>query len=550
MKAEIFCLSLLLSLTVCAESPISFSDQAEALGMADLAVNSTGPSFVDYDNDGDLDIYVPTEAHQPGQGNRLYENLGEGSYKDVARARGLDNGAALSRGVSWGDYDRDGDQDVMVSNMRSSRGAEIVPSTLFKNLLAETGRPDFINVTRAAGIMRKDRLLDLRYGGISVTGGGVGWADYDNDGYLDLFWKAPDEGTENALFHNNGDGSFTDVTQASGATIVDKVDKDNAQGSPSWTDVNQDGYVDLLVTVEGAANTLFINNGDGTFRDVTRSRKAPSGTAFLNPGNAQGACVGDLDNDGDMDFYIPNADQGNRVILSRLAETGEVSFDDITLASGADDAGGARGCTLADFDNDGWLDIYVNNGGLSNMLINDVIRMPAFVQFYIAWEPAANKLFRNNRDGSFTDITADSGAEGLGIGSGVGWADLNDDGFADLFATNRTYYSRGQQVGDSNRNFVLLNKGNPHAWLRVRLKGTKSNPNAYGARVRLFAGELVQTRELSSSHGYNSGEDPRLLFGLGDLKRADKLEVTWPGGRVQVLESPPLRTTVTVTEPG
>ena len=533
-----------------ADAPIRFRDATAELGVTDKAVNSTGPSFVDYDRDGDLDIYIPTEAHQAGQSNRLYENQGDGRFVDVALARGVDNGPSLSRGVSWGDYDRDGDDDVMISNMRSSRGMEIVASTLYKNLLAETGQPNFINVTREAGILRKDRLLDKRYGGISVTGGGVAWGDYDNDGFLDLYWKAPDEDTENALFHNNGDGTFTDVTAESNATIVDKVDKDNAQGAPSWTDVDQDGWIDLLVTVEGDAKTLLLNNRDGTFRDVTRSRKPPSGTAFLNPGNAQGACVGDLDNDGDMDFYIPNADQGNRVILSELADKGQVTFKDISLKSGAADTGGARGCTLADFDNDGWLDIYVNNGGLSNVLINDVISMPAFVQFYIAWEKAENKLYRNNRDGTFSDVTAGSGAEGLGIGSGVGWADVNDDGFPDLFVTNRTYYSMGKRVGESDQNYLLLNEGNDHGWIRVQLQGTRSNPNGYGARVKVVAGDLVQVQEHTSAHGYNSANDPRLLFGLADQPRVDRIEVTWPGGAVQTVENPPLRATLKIIETG
>jgi hypothetical protein len=532
-----------------ADDPIRFRDVSDAAGVTDAAVNSTGPTFVDFDGDGDIDIYIPTEAHQDGQSNRLYENLGDGRFRDVAVALGVDNGPSLARGATWGDYDRDGDQDVYISNMPPSRGRERVPSTLFRNLLKETGKPGFENVTRQANLMRKDRLLDARYGGITVTGGGAAWGDFDNDGWLDLYWKAPDEDTENALFHNNGDGTFTDVTVTSNATIVDKVDKDNAQGSPNWTDVDQDGWIDLLVTVEGDAKTLLLNNRDGTFTDITRSRKPPSGIAFLNPGNAQGACVGDLDNDGDMDFYIPNADQANRVILSELADKGAVSFRDITLTSGADDRGGARGCAMADFDNDGLLDVYVNNGGLSDVLINDVIPvMPVFVQFYIAWEPALNKLYRNNGDGTFTDVTEGSGAEGLGIGSGVGAADLNDDGFPDLFITNRTYYSMGTRVGEPDRNHLLLNQGNDHRWIRVSLEGTRGNPNAYGARVKVVAGDLVQYREHTSAHGYNSGNDPRLLFGLGDRNRVDYVEVTWPGGKTQTVRKPKVGRTVVIRE--
>lgn len=534
-----------------ADSPIRFRDASDAAGVVDLGVNSTGPSFVDYDNDGDIDIYIPTEAHLEGHSNRLYENLGDGRFSDVAVARGADNGPSLSRGVAWGDYDNDGDADVMISNMPPGRGQERVPSTLLKNLLTETGEPTFENVTREAGIMRKGRLLDERYGGITVTGGGVAWGDINNDGFLDLYWKAPDEDTENALFLNDGDGTFTDITAESGATMVDKVKEDNAQGSPSFTDVDQDGWVDLIVTVEGDSKMVFLNNRDNTFTDIARSRRPPSALPFLNPGNAQGACVGDIDNDGDFDVYLPNADQGNRLVLSRLADTGKVQYKDITLTSGTDDAGGARGCTMADFDNDGLLDIYVNNGGLSNTLINDVIpMMPAFVQFYIAWDPAYNKLYRNNGDGTFTDVTEGSGAEGFGIGSGVGAADVNDDGFPDLFVTNRTYYSLGKRVGDANQNFLLLNEGNDHNWIRVALRGTKNNRDGYGARVKVVAGELVQYREHTSAHGYNSGNDPRLLFGLGDAQQVDYIEVTWPGGRTQTVKRPKIGRTVVIREKG
>jgi hypothetical protein len=204
---------------------------------------------------------------------------------------------------------------------------------------------------------------------------------------------------------------------------------------------------------------------------------------------------------------------------------------------------------MADFDNDGFLDIYVNNGGLSDVLVNDVLTsMPVFVQFYIAWEPAFNRLYRNNGDLTFADVTEDSGAEGYGIGSGVGAADVNEDGFPDLFVTNRTYYNMGKLANIEQKNELLINSGNGNHWVRVALIGTKSNRDAYGARVKLAAGDLVQYREHTSAHGYNSANDPRLLFGLGDNDIVDSIEVTWPSGIVQRVGGSVSGRTITITE--
>ena len=541
----VFPLLLLSSSAVSAADPVvHFVDQAEALGVADRGVNSTGPAFADYDNDGDLDIYVPTEAHRPGHDNRLWENDGNGHFENVAPDRGVDNAGGLARGASWGDYDNDGDLDLAVSNMPpgNERGRSHVPTTLYRNMLKETGKPEFEDVTRLAGVMRNGNEKDARIGGLSDTGAGVAWADYDNDGYLDLLWKCADYDIDVALFRNNGDGTFADVTEKAGVGIIDTVLEANSQGAPNWTDVDQDGLIDLLITNEGDANVLLRNAGDGTFADITRSRAPPTGLAFINPGNANGACIGDIDNDTDMDVYLPHADQANRMLVSRLADDGALSYDDITLTAGTGDPGGARGCTMADFDNDGLLDIYVNNGGLSNVLINDVIeQMPVFVQFYIAWEPAYNKLYLNNGDLTFRDATEGSGAEGLGIGSGVGAADLNGDGFADLFVTNRTYYSNGRLVNVPQQSQLLINAGGDNHWIKVALESRKGSRDAYGARVEVVAGDLIQVREHTSAHGYNSTNDPVLIFGLGGRDSVDHIRVHWPDGEVQTLKKPGIR---------
>ena len=219
---------------------------------------------------------------------------------------------------------------------------------------------------------------------------------------------------------------------------------------------------------KATARCCCATRGDGRFEDITRSRRPPTGLPFLNPGNAEGACIADFDNDGDMDVYLPLADQANRLILNRRAETGALAWEDVTRRSGAGDTRGARGCVAADFDNDGHVDLYVNNGGPSNTLINDVISdFPPFVQFYIAWEPDTNTLLRNRGDGTFVDVTRGSGAEGLGIGSGVGSADVDGNGFPDLFVTNRTYYAEGRQVSaEAGRNRLFVNRGNRNNWIK------------------------------------------------------------------------------------
>ena len=203
---------------------------------------------------------------------------------------------------------------------------------------------------------------------------------------------------------------------------------------------------------------------------------------------------------------------------------------------------------MGDFDNDGLIDIYVNNGGLADTLINDVIDIPIFVQFYIAIEPDVNKLFRNNGDLTFSDLTWRSRASGYGVGSGVGTADLDEDGFLDIFFTNRTFYTGGEQITESDRNYLLFNRGNKNNWSIVSLIGQESNTNGYGAKVILTSGELVQHREASSAHGYNSGNDPRLHFGLGKQSTIDLIEVQWPSGKKSMIQNPTINQTIIIKE--
>jgi hypothetical protein len=205
---------------------------------------------------------------------------------------------------------------------------------------------------------------------------------------------------------------------------------------------------------------------------------------------------------------------------------------------------------MADFDNDGFVDIVVNNGGPSNVLINDVLKgFPPFVQFYIAWEAALPVLYRNNGDRTFTEMAAASGLVHAGIGSGVAAADIDGNGFADLMLTNRTYYAMGKPVSEAGQTRLYVNAGNDNAWIKVKLQGTRSNPQGYGAIVKVTAGDLVQYQELTSAHGYNSANDTTLIFGLGNRSKVDEIEVRWPSGAVQKITKAKLKQINRIVEP-
>ena len=549
-------IALILIPVAYAQAQIRFENVAEEAGILDPGITGAGVAFWDYDQDGDVDVYITNSdsgTMHLGLHNRLWENDGTGKFRDVSTERGVANLGGLGRGLSWGDYDNDGDADLVIGNMPNSDASddETVPATLYKSLLIETGEPNFENVTRAAGLMRTDYPRDAIVGGFSSTSGGIAWADYDNDGHLDILYRTTDDDVDQALFRNNGDGTFTDVTTEAGVRVLDHEIEADGQGSSGWFDFDQDGHLDLLSPNEGSPNNLFHNNGDATFSEVTKNREPPSGVPLFNVGDANGVCLGDIDNDGDIDVYFPNSDQGNRLIRNDLIETGAAQFTDITVASGTGDMGGARGCTMADYDNDGFMDIYVNNGGPSNVLFNDIADpgFSPFVQFYVAVEPGHNVLYLNNGDGTFTDATESANADAYNVGVGVASGDVNGDGFPDIIATGRSHYTSGKLISQQQRNYLLLNQGNDNNWVKVKLTGTKSNRSAFNARVKVTSGDHVVTRELYSSTGYNSVDDPALIFGLGHRDKIDSVEVTWPSGTVQRLDDVSPGQTVEITEP-
>jgi choice-of-anchor B domain-containing protein len=412
------------------------------------------------------------------------------------------DGTGQGQGAAWGDYDGDGDPDLYVTN--------IGPNRLYRN----DGAGGFSDVTAPP--------LDD-----GDSGRGAAWADFDNDGDLDLFLV--NSSAPNHLFRNDG-GVFADVTE--GAIGVPRTGR-----SAAWSDFDKDGDLDLYVANFSGSNRLFRNDGGTTFVDVTDEAGASGGD--LQGG---GAAWGDIDGDGDPDLYLTNFSGPNVV----LRNDGGV-FADVTAMSGdAGDPSRSVGTAFADYDNDGDLDLYV------------------------ASRDEPNTLLRND-GGVFLDVTDDSGPVGVtGTSATVSWADLDKDGALDLFVGStltdcRMYRNRGDGhfhdvtlplLGDvgaatsaawgdydgdgapdlyvvryGETNHLFRNASNPDLrWLKLHLVGVYSNASAIGARVRVVAGGLTQTRELSGGSGYLSQNEMDLLFGLGRAALVDTLEIRWPSG--------------------
>jgi hypothetical protein len=585
-------LVFLLALGSATAGPITFSDDTNNAGVNPGKKGSgIGPAFGDYDNDGDMDIYLSLAFHGPsflGRNNRLWENDGSGHFRNVATGKGVDNitpdgVSGLGRGVSWGDCDNDGDLDLLVGNMGSTGEDPPVPhSTLYIN----NGPPnfEFTWTSCSRGLHQEgEQCTDDITGGLKGTSGGIAWGDYDNDGCLDIYWRITDWHVDNVLLKNQKQGgkctcTFKEVTEQAGVKLLyplrkttfdgeetdpprSLVIKANCQGNANWVDYDNDGDLDLLNPNEGDMNVLFRNDGNGTFTDVTTVR-GREGKAFANIGDAQGACWGDVDNDGDLDAYLENAGQANRLIRNDLMETGKPGFTDITFKellprgdpkppawpdSGAGDFGDARGCTMGDYDNDGYLDIYVNNGGSTDIWFNDTNPMdPLDTQFYVAETPGHNALLRNNGNNTFTDVTEGSGGNVFGEGRGVATGDYNDDGLLDLYVTNF------EPEGGERQEGVLLKNTtkNSNNWINVEVRGTVSNRSGIGVRVKCVSPSFTQIREVTSAAGYNSQDDTRAHFGLGSDTTVASIEVTWPApnSSVQKLTNPGVNKMYVCTE--
>jgi enediyne biosynthesis protein E4 len=492
-----------------------------------------GCAFLDYDNDGWMDIYLVNSGacdfYNPNTPlrNALYRNNRDGTFTDVTEKAGV-AGNAYGMGIAVGDYDGDGLPDLYVT--------QYPHSILYHN----NGDGTFRDVTTKAG------LAAPGWGTSAV------WFDYDNDGRLDLFvchfvefskeLNKPcgihDDGRRHYcipkvyspkaswLFHNNGDGTFTDVSKDSG--IAGHLGK--AWGVVA-TDVNNDGLMDLWVANDTVPNFLFVNRGNGKFDEIATA----AGVAYSADGKARsgmGVDSADYNEDGWMDLFVANLD---REMYAIYQNNHDETFDDMALPTGIGKATNfvsGWGLKFFDYDNDGNLDLFLANGNPDDLISS--------LHGEVTYEEPL-LLFQRTPKG-YRDVSAESGplfsrkmsARGLAIG------DFDNDGAVDVL------------IAINNGAPMLLrnNAGKQNHWLGVKLVGKKSNPDAVGARITYQAGDLKRHQMKVGGGSYLSSHDPRMVLGLGKREKIDWLEVKWPmpGGTTQRFTELPINRYITIVE--
>ena len=481
----------------------------------------SGAAFFDYDADGDPDLYFVNGAPLPGYvsedtpTNCLYENNGDGTFTDVTEKAGVGD-TGYGHGCAVGDYNNDGQLDLYVTNYGNNR--------LYRN----NGDGTFTDVTEVAGVTEPRWSSSCAF------------ADYDQDGNLDLYvvnyivfdidenpwcglkekniraYCEPDNfpAQSDTLFRNNGDGTFTDVTKAAG--IYNTTGKGLGV---VWGDYNNDGFPDIYVANDSTENLFYHNNGDGTFEEVGFI----IGVALSENGaaeNGMGTAFGDWNNDGWLDLTVTNyAQQTNTLYhndtdgfftdVTATTKTAQLTYPYLGWAT-----------AFIDYDNDGYQDIFVANGHLHENLA-ELGQQGTYGQ--------RNLLFRNNADDTFTEVSETLGPGMLleDVSRGATFADYDSDGDIDIVVTNSNTAPR-----------LLRNDGgNRKNWLQIRLVATKGSTDAIGARVKVTTGNLTQIRELRSGDGYLSQRDFTLHFGIGDYEQVDNIEVQWQSSGKQIIQS-------------
>ena len=488
----------------------------------------------DYDGDGNADAFI---ANSNGP-NVLYRNNGDGTFTDMAAEAGVADAAGRGNGGCSADYDNDGDADLYITNYGKSR--------LFEN----RGDGAFVEASASTGV-------EEAYAGLRSTG--CAWGDYDGDGAPDLvvvrhMYEHRSDLLEDPnymvvglggliLYHNDGDGAFTNVTAmlgdltppVEGVPGVDEVKVGNLWGAgfqPGWVDYDNDGDVDLYVVNDfGQAlhpNVLWRNDGpapDGSWTFVDASIGSGADVEIYG----MSMSVGDYDQDGFFDIFITDI-RGN--VLLRNDGNGR-TFTDLAEEAGVNIRMIGRrvrvswGSFFFDYDNDGDLDLYIVSGYLGgDTVAGNPLEQP-------------NILMRNEGDGSFTDVSWISGADDPGVGRGGVYLDYDNDGCLDLLIAN---------LGQRARLFRnACEWGNN--WLAVDVVGTHANRDGLGARLELEAGGRLQIRQVASGHSHMGQNAATAHFGLADAGAIDSLTVRWPGGAIQTLTDLPPNRRITLTEP-
>jgi enediyne biosynthesis protein E4 len=493
--------------------------------------SGAGCAFLDYDNDGWMDIYLVNSGKcdfysppRPLQ-NALYHNNRDGTFTDVTDKAGV-GGGGYGMGVAVGDYDGDGLPDIYLTQY----GQDI----LYHN----NGDGTFSDVTSHAG-------LEAPGWNSSAV-----WFDYDNDGLLDLFAcqfvefnKTMTCGVDqngvhhycipriftpmpSRLFHNNGDGTFTDVSRESG--IANRLGK--AWGVVA-TDINNDGLMDLFVANDTVPNFLFVNRGNGKFEEDGLAAEV----AYSLDGRARsgmGVDSADFNEDGWLDLFVANIDEE---IFSLYKNNGDGTFDDVAMKLGIGMSTrwmSGWGLKFFDYDNDGYLDLMITDG-FPDDLVEEFSRQVTYR------EPLL--LFRNTGN-AFANVSEESGPvfSKSFAGRGLAIGDFNNDGAVDVLITNN----------DSAPILLKNNIGKQNHWLGIRLIGKRSNIDATGARITYQAGDLKRQRMKVGGGSFLSSHDPRIVLGLGSHRKVDWMEVKWPlpGGQVERFVDLPVDRYITIVE--
>ncbi|MDH4063717.1 MAG: CRTAC1 family protein [Acidobacteriota bacterium] len=511
-----------------------------------LRMFTSGGSAVavgDFDNDGFDDLFVTDSA--AGTSSHLFRNQGDLTFADVTATAGVGGGndaRSIVADALWLDYDNDGRRDLLVARFGTPLLYHNEGGGAFRDLTPGSGLDAFANTIAAIAFdYDGDGLLDLMFGHYFKP---ANLLDLDDARVLPNDLDNAVNGGGVSLWRNRGQGRFENVTAKAGL--------DNQKG---WTldlghgDFDNDGDQDVYVACDYGTDRLYLNDGDGTFRDVTERAIGFDTRKGMN------ADVGDYDNDGWLDVYVTNiTDEYMRECNMLWHNNADGTFTDVSRETGTCDTLWGWAAKFADFDNDGLLDIFAVNGlrsaGPDNYIpvVVDMITRPG-VDFadVNSWPKIGNmtwsgyqkkKLFRNLDGSAFKEISAQAGVDNDRDGRGIGVGDFDNDGRLDFYQTNADQDSLlYRNVGDEAGH-----------WLGLRLVGTRSNRDAIGARVTVRTATRAMIREVNGGNGYASQSSTRLHFGLGRDTRVESIEIRWPGGAVQRIDAPADRVT-TVTEP-
>ncbi len=503
-----------------------------------LETTGTGVAFIDFDNDGWQDLFfvngtrldaLPKGVAPPS--NRLFRNKGNGTFEDVTEKAGMIR-TNWGQAVSVGDYDNDGFDDLFISAFGKN--------ALYRN----SGNGTFTDVAAKAGVADNK----------SKWGSGSTFLDYDRDGDLDLFAASyidldlktaplPETGPclykgltvacgppgltggVNMLWQNNGNGTFSDVSERSG---IRKTDGTYGLGAVT-SDFDNDGWPDIYVANDSAPAILYRNNKNGTFTDIALE----AGCAYSVDGKPQagmGVSAGDYDRDGWFDIVKTNF-AGDTSTLYR--NVGKATFDDVTFTAGLglNTRWLGWGVSFADFDNDGWLDIFQVNGHVYPE-VEKLTTEAGYAQRKV--------LYRNLKNGRFSDVSMQVGGAVTentpGRGAAVG--DFDNDGDVDVVIN----------VVNAPPELIRNDSRSENNWLKIKLVGVKSNRSGIGSRIKLTADDGTQIEELRSSNSYYSNNDLRINFGVGKSVKVKSVEVQWPSGQIDRLNDLSVNQTITIKE--